>query len=59
MNEQEKIIDAVKTIKNMCENQIRGCYQCVLWDGKGYCLLGNTPPDEWSIPKFTKENGGD
>jgi hypothetical protein len=50
MNEQEKIIDALKTIQNVCEKKHGICSRCALGDKHGRCLvIDGTTPDEWNV----------
>ena len=50
MTDQEKIIDALKTIKEICDNyNIGECDRCPLGDSDGDCRIEGLIPANWNI----------
>ena len=50
MDEKQKIIDALKTIKAVCDKfNDRVCEKCPLCDATGYCGVNNLNPCNWKI----------
>ena len=52
MDEKEKLIDALKTIKETCETHDQhsnGCDRCPLGNSNNDCLLMELSPDNWCI----------
>ena len=52
MDDKEKLIDALKTIKETCkahEERENGCSRCPLGNSDDDCLLMELTPDNWCI----------
>lgn len=48
----KEVHDAMRIIKRFCEQQdeeLDPCFECVLGDDDGYCVLANNSPDGWEI----------
>ncbi|MBM7836465.1 hypothetical protein [Clostridium sardiniense] len=57
VNDNEKLIEAVKTIKGVCEGRQYEedcCEGCPFGDSDGECLIINSSPDCWKLVKNTQ-----
>ena len=49
MDEKEKIIDALKTIQKVCEDNYPHCDMCPFCDATGGCGITSLSPCNWKI----------
>lgn len=49
MDEKQKLIDALKTIRKTCEKHVDACSSCPLGDDDGSCHILELSPCNWCI----------